>query len=225
LNDRLVRWLQRTTRIPPLGLGILICAVAAPLVAQRAAHWSTQASGVDQNALQNQALREEHFSRDLASVNQDVRTFGIFAEYENDSLLLTAQATKLQGRSPPLALRLLREASLERSLAAGQRQGLQTTGYVSGSQPTFDFKRGLAFTTAGDPELQRAQSGADQRASHSDHDKATNYTGIATLWAAGLFFFTLAQVARAATRPRHVFAFSGVIVVLGAVMLTLLVWL
>ena len=176
--------------------------------------------------MQNQALREEHFSRDLATVNQDVRTFGIFAEYENDSLLLTRQVETLQRRSPALALRLAREASLERSLAAGQRQGLQTTGYVSGSQqPTFDFKHALAFTTAGDPELQRAQSGADQRASHSDHDKATNYTGIATLWAAGLFFFTLAQVARAATRSRHVFALSGVAVVVGAVVLTLLVWL
>jgi hypothetical protein len=214
----------RTTRIPVVGIGILVCAIAAPLVAQRAAVWSTRAGDADQNQLQNQALREEHFSRDLATVDQDVRTYGSFAEYETTALTAVAQAGREQG-SPALALSLLRSAQLDRSLAAGFREALESSGYRSRPKLHFDFAAALGSVTADDPDLQAEQGGEDAAEARVDHDKATDYTGIATLWTAGLFFCTLAEVARRKTRARLVFAVSAGLVVLGALVLTLPVWL
>ncbi|HWH10315.1 MAG TPA: hypothetical protein VG165_04255 [Solirubrobacteraceae bacterium] len=215
----------RTTGIPVVGIGILVCAIAAPLVAQRAAVWSTRAGDADQNQLENQALREEHFSRDLATVNQDARTFGYFAEYESTSLVAAHQATAQRSVSPGLALSLLRSAQLDRSLAAGYRQALQSSGYRAGPPLHFDFRAALDSVTADDPDLQEQQAGADSAAAAAGHRKAIDYTGIATLWTAGLFFCTLAEVARRRSRARRVFACSAGAVVLAAVVLTIPVWL
>jgi hypothetical protein len=221
--DRWVRQVVRATRIPVVGIGILVCAIAAPLVAQRAAVWSTRAGDADQNQLQNQALREEHFARDLASVNQDVRTYGSFAEYETTSRVAARQAT-LTGTSPALALSLLRSSQIDRSLAAGYREALQSSGYSSKGGMHFDFAAALTSVTADDPDLQAEQGGTDAAQAGVDHDKATDYTGIATLWTAGLFFCTLAEVARRRSRAKRVFAVSAGVVVVAALALTIPVW-
>jgi hypothetical protein len=221
--DRFVRTVVHRTRIPVVGIGILVCAIAAPLVAQRAAVWSTRGGDADQNQLQNQALREEHFSRDLATVNQDVRTYGSFAEYE----VLSREATLQAGgerSSPALALSLLRSAQIDRSLAAGFREALQSSGYRTKGGMHFDFQAALTSVTADDPDLQAEQGEDDASEARVGHAKGTQYTGIATLWTAGLFFCTLAEVTRRRSRARLVFAFSAGVVVLAAVGLTIPVW-
>jgi hypothetical protein len=225
LVDGLVRAMVRTTRIPLVGIGILVCAIAAPLVAQRAAVWSTRAGDADQNQLQNQALREEHFSRDLATVNQDARTFGSFAEYETTSRVAAAQAVAARSASPALALSLFRSAQVDRSLAAGYRQALQSAGYRAGPPLHFDFAAALRSITSDDPDLQVQQGSQDASEAAVGHRKATDYTGIATLWTAGLFFCTLAEVARRRSRSRRIFAWSAAVVVAAAVVLTIPVWL
>lgn len=225
LVDRVGARLERLTGIPLVGIGILVCAVAAPLQAQRAAVWSVRAGDAEQNQLQNQSLREEHFSQDLATVNQDARLFGSYAEHENTALVALDQA-QAHGVSPALELSLLRSAQIERSIAAGYRQALQSAGYVRGPKyPSFEFATAVTSIIAGDPELQTTQSATDQRLARIDHDKATDYTGIATLWTAGLFFCTLAEVARRRSRARRVFAVSAALVVGAATVLTLTVWL
>jgi len=224
LVDGFVRTMVRTTRIPVVGIGILVCALAAPLVAQRAAVWSTRAGDADQNELQNQALREEHFSRDLATVNQDARTFGYFAEYESTSRVAGAQAVAERPVSPALALSLFRSAQIDRSLAAGYRQALQSSGYRAGPPLHFDFGAALNSITADDPDLQAQQAGQDAAEAAAGHRKATDYTGIATLWTAGLFFCTLAEVARRKSRSRRIFACSAGLVVVAAIVLTIPVW-
>jgi hypothetical protein len=222
--DRWVRDVVRTTRIPVVGIGILICAVAAPLVAQRAAVWSTRAGDADQNQLQNQALREEHFARDLATVDQDVETYGSFAEYETTSLAAAHQAATA-GISPARSLSLLRSAQIDRSLAAGYRQALHSSGYSTKGGMHFDFAAALTSVTADDPDLQAEQGDTDAAAARVDHDKATDYTGIATLWTAGLFFCTLAEVARRRSRARRVFAVAAGLVIVASLAVTLPVWL
>jgi hypothetical protein len=215
----------RTTGIPLIGVGILVCAIAAPLVAQRAAVWSTRAADADQNQLQNQALREEHFSRDLATVNQDARTFGSFAEYETLSQVAAGQAQAARAGSPALALSLFRSAQIDRSLAAGYRQALQSAGYRPGPPLHFDFAAALSSITSDDPDLQAQQAGQDSSQAADGHRKAIDYTGIATLWTAGLFFCTLAEVARRKSRSRRIFAWSAAAVVVAAASLTIPVWL
>jgi hypothetical protein len=226
-GERIASWWEQRTRIPLLGLGIVLCSAMAPIVALQAVTWSTRAGDFDQNSLQDQAIREEHLSADLGVLNQDVRMFGSFAEHRNTALSLNHQAQRLIKRSPALGNQLTREATAENVLVNGFGISLQqSSGLNTGSgPPTFDLYGELAALTANDSELLAAQGTQDQAKAGRAHNKATDYTGVATLWAAGLFFFTLAQVSPPSSHTRRVFAFSGFGVALAALTLMSLVGL
>jgi hypothetical protein len=159
-------------------------------------------------------------------VNQDVRVFGSYAELSNTVTVLSRQAARAnrQGRAD-LALALYREAQVQRSLAAGLRQTLRTTGLrTTAERPAFAYGAALRGEIGRDADLRRAQGAKDRRDSAEAHDATTQLTGVALVWTAGLVLFTFAQIAPERTRPRAILARSGFAVATGATILTLLAW-
>jgi hypothetical protein len=204
--------------LTPVGVGILVCAVAAPFVGLRAAQWAGRADDAARNSLQTLALREDRFSRALAVVNQDVRIFGQYAELSNGVSVLYRQAERLRKDRPATALRLFRQAQARRSLAAGLRQSMRTTGLRTHEDepPRFAFAAALAGLLARDAELQRVQGAEDQRKAERARARGIHLTGVTLVWGAGLVFFTLTHVVRGKTRQRRIFGTAGLVAVLAA---------
>jgi hypothetical protein len=98
---------------------------------------------------------------------------------------------------------------------------MRTTGLRpdAATGPRFAYRSALAGEVGRDAELRRAQATQDRREADKAHEATTDLTGVATLWAAGLVFFTLAQVARERSRARRTLALSGVGVVVVAIVL------
>ena len=223
-NDPLLRHLRNPTTL--ILAGIIACAAAAPFAAFLAAHASASASDADQARLQNLALAEEHYSQDVATTDQDVRVFGGYAELENMAIALRAQAEHAADASQRrLALALYRQAQADRSLAAGLRQGMQTSGLrpddVNG--PHFAYVSALKGEVARDAELERAQEERDVAVRAPV--EASDLFLTATIWAMGVVFFTLAQIAGEQPRRRNLLATLGLVALLTAASFQLVVML
>src|SRR4051812_19086403 len=54
------------TGVPAVAVGLVVCAVVAPVVAWRAADWAGTAAGADQRRLENTQLAGARFSQDAA---------------------------------------------------------------------------------------------------------------------------------------------------------------
>jgi hypothetical protein len=198
--------------------GILICALGAPIAALSATRASARATDADQARLQNLALAEEHYSQDVATTDQDARVFGFYAELENTVIALKRQARHAAlAHHRHLALALYREAQVDRSLAAGFRQGMRTTGLRPDDLhgPRFAYASALKGEVSRDAELQHAQ-GARNLVRGTSHAASSLFL-IAAMWAAGVVFFTFAQVAGDGALRRTVLTVLGVAVALAAI--------
>jgi hypothetical protein len=215
------------TGLPAVAVGLVLCAVLAPIVALRASVWAGRAASADQSRLADTGLAGTRFSQDVARVNQDVVTFGRYLELEAGVLVLyrQAQAAKADG-DDALAARLYRTAQENRSIAAGLRQMLETAGLrtTSGRAPDFSYQSALRAELRADEEYQVAVRAPAAPAARVAHDATIDVTGVAIIWAAGLVLFTLAQIAEPESGARAVFGVTGLGTVVAAIPLTLLTW-
>ena len=209
--------------ISAVAAGIVLCAMIAPIVLLRAAVWSSRADGAENSSQANRTLAVELFSQDTGRVNQDVRVYGSYAELSNTVTVLVRQAQQAGDRR--LALSLLREAQVKRSLAAGLRQSLRTTGlHTAETGPSFAYRAALRGELGRDTELQRAQKSKDRRDGDRAKSASGQLTAVAVAWTAGLVLFTFAQIAKNGSRQRGIFAWSGAAIALAAAVCTGLAW-
>jgi lipopolysaccharide export LptBFGC system permease protein LptF len=209
------RW-NRLLAVPVLALGIAFVSVMSGLVTWRAAEWSNRADRFERLAMQDVAFRHQIRAEIGATVDENLRTFGAYEEHYNHAVGLEADEARVYDDDPHLARRLTREAQQERSSANGVLRYLSDyPGYESDSNlATFDAAAALRQREADDPDLATLRQSENAELAREAQDKARNLVGVALIFAASLFFLTMAQLsARAVSRG---FAVAGTLVALVA---------
>jgi hypothetical protein len=208
LRGRFRRWRGRVA-VPVLAAGIASVSVLSAVVTWRASEWSNRADRYERLAMQDTAFRHQLRAETRAGVDEDLRIFGDFEEHYNHAVRLESNVYRVYYRDQALAGRLTREAQHERASANGVRRYLtEAPGYEDDSGlTTVNAKAALRHGEAGNPDLANVRRSPNADRAEAAQDKARNLVGVALLFAASLFFLTIAQLtARATSRG---FALAG----------------
>lgn len=216
-GDLARRWAHRlrwVPAVPVLALGIAAVSVLSALVTWRASEWSNRADRAESLATQDLAFRHQIRAEIRAAVDEDIRIFGTYEEHYNHAVRLEEDEWRMRERDPLLARRIVREAQRERASANGVLRYLgDSPGYERGSGlVTFDAKAAVSRLEASSPDLANVRQSPNTALAETAQNKFTNLVGVALVFAASLFFLTLAQLtSRTASRA---FAIAGTVVAL-----------
>jgi hypothetical protein len=197
-----------------LALAIASVSILSAVVTWRASEWNNRADRYERLAMQDTAFRHQLRAETRAGVDENLRIFGDFEEHYNDAVGLEGNASRVYDRDRTLAGRLIREAQHERASANGVLRYLtEYPGYETRSSlATFNTRAALRRGEDGNLELANARRSPNADKAAAAHDKARNLVGVALLFAASLFFLTMAQLtARTISRG---FALAGTSVAL-----------
>ncbi len=198
---------------------IVAASVFGSVAAWQASSFSAKASDLDGLATQQLAQRQQIQGYYQGLVSQDVRLFGRFKQHTEQANLLNDEASRTA--DPQLAAGLHAQAKGELALARTLQGFFSFRPTVDGQgNASYDRTSALVSLESLDPQLPGLRPDETLKRADAVHQTTIHLVGITALFIAALFFLTLAQLAKRATRD--VFLVAGIAVIaVGAVLFVL----
>ncbi|MFN8624115.1 MAG: tetratricopeptide repeat protein [Chloroflexota bacterium] len=202
---------------------VAVVSIVSALVAGRAAVWASTAGALDATILQEAIERQQLEGDREADANADVRLAVRYDDAVQRALALSRAATDLRPTDPAGAARLDLDAQAAWGvdLVLWRFFRLQVPAYDADGHLVLDMTGAVDAQLAVDPRLQELRRSQTPALAADAHRTTTTLVGIAVLFVAALFVFTLGEIWRG--RRRWVPLVVGVGIALAGVAATIAV--